>query len=103
MRIITYFAGMEMASIQIKQAFTMPYDELKEGLDKLADKLGQQYQLDCGWESDERLCFKRSGADGQINIGEQEVDLTVNLGMLMSPFKGTIEQEIQGFIDEYIY
>jgi len=92
-----------MASIQIKQAFTMPYDELKEGLDQLAGKLGRQYQLDCNWDSEDCLCFKRSGADGQINIGDQEFELTVKLGMLMSAFKGTIEQEIQGFIDEYIY
>lgn len=92
-----------MASIQIKQAFTMPYDELKEGLDKLAGKLGDQYQLDCGWESGERLCFTRSGADGKVDIGADEIDLEVNLGMMMSAFKGPIEREIQSFIDEFIY
>lgn len=92
-----------MASIQIKQDFTMPYDELKEGLDKLADKLGQQYQLDCNWDSDECLSFKRSGAAGQVSIGDQQIELNVTLGMLMSAFKSTIESEIQGFIDEYIY
>jgi putative polyhydroxyalkanoate system protein len=92
-----------MASIRIKQAFTMPYDELREGLDKLAEKLGDEYQLDCGWESDDRLCFSRSGADGKIEIGEEEIDLQINLGMLMSAFKGTIEREVHSFIDEFIY
>lgn len=92
-----------MASIRIKQAFTMPYDELREGLDKLAEKLGDQYQLDCGWESDDRLCFSHSGADGKIEIGEKEIDLQINLGMLMSAFKGIIEREVHSFIDEFIY
>jgi len=92
-----------MASIQIKQDFTMPYDELKVGLDKLADKLGKQYQLDCSWDSEECLSFKRAGAQGQVSIGDQEVELTVSLGMMMSAFKGAIEREIKGFIDEYIY
>jgi len=92
-----------MASINIKQDFTMPYDELKIGLDKLADKLGKQYQLDCSWDSDECLSFKRGGAAGQVSIGDQAVELTVSLGGLMSMFKGPIEQEIKGFIDEYIY
>ncbi|MFW2403700.1 MAG: polyhydroxyalkanoic acid system family protein [Gammaproteobacteria bacterium] len=92
-----------MASIQIKQAYTMPYDELKEGLDKLAGKLGEQYQLECDWDSDDCMCFSRSGADGKVEIGEEEIDLQVNLGMMMSAFKGTIEREIQTFMDEFIY
>lgn len=92
-----------MASIQIKQPFTMPYDDLKAGLDELADRLGRQYQLDCGWESDDCLCFRRSGADGQVNIGDREIELNVKLGLMMSAFKSTIEKEIQGFIDEHIY
>lgn len=92
-----------MASIQIKQSFSMPYDELKEGLDQLADKLGQQYQLDCDWQSEECLSFRRTGAEGEVNIGDQEIELHVSLGMLMSAFKGTIEKEIRDFIDEHIY
>ncbi|MGI9343851.1 MAG: polyhydroxyalkanoic acid system family protein [Gammaproteobacteria bacterium] len=92
-----------MASIQITQPFSMPHDELRAGLDQLADKLGQQYQLDCDWQSDECLSFRRTGAEGEVNIGEREIELSVSLGMLMSAFKGTIEKEIKDFIDEYIY
>jgi putative polyhydroxyalkanoate system protein len=92
-----------MAFIQINQNFSMPYDELRVGLDKLADKLGEQYQLDCNWESDECLSFRRTGADGKIDIGDGEIELTVSLGMLMSAFKAPIEREIQTFINEYIY
>ena len=92
-----------MASIQIKQAFTMPQDELRAGIDQLAEKLGQQYHLDCAWESDECLSFRRTGAEGEVNIGDAEVELNVSLGMLMSAFKSTIEKEIRDFIDEYIY
>jgi putative polyhydroxyalkanoate system protein len=92
-----------MATIKIKQDFTMPYEELKEGLDELADKLGRQYQLDCSWDSDDCLSFKRSGAQGQVSIGDQQVELDVTLGMMMSAFKTTIEKEIRGFLDEHVY
>ena len=92
-----------MATIRINQAFTMPYDELKQGLDQLAEKLGEQYQLDCAWESDDCLSFHRTGADGRVSIGGEEIELNVNLGMLMSAFKGAIEQEIRSFIAEHIY
>ena len=102
MRKSTY-GTRSMASILIRQAYTMPYEELKDGLDKLAGKLGERYQLDCDWESEECLCFSGAGANGKVAIGEEEIDLEVNLGILMSPFKGTIETEIRNFIAEFIY
>lgn len=81
----------------------MPRDDLRGELDKLAQKLGQELQLDCEWQSDNCLNFKRSGANGQINIGEDSIDLTITLGMLMELFRDPIEQKLTAFIDEHIY
>lgn len=92
-----------MAAIHVTQPYTMSHAELKQGLDELAEKLGEQYQLECDWQSDECLDIRRSGVNGQLTVGEQEIELNLNLGMLMSAFKGVIESEIKTFIDEYIY
>lgn len=92
-----------MAAININKGYTMPREELKEQLNELAEKLEQKFQLDCSWQSDDCLGFKRSGADGQLNIREQDLELRINLGFLLQAFKGTIEQQIQEFIDEHIY
>jgi putative polyhydroxyalkanoate system protein len=92
-----------MAAIHVTQPYTMSHAELKQGLDELAEKLGEQYQLKCDWQSDECLGIHRSGVNGQLTVGEQEIELTLNLGMLMSAFKGVIEREITTFIDEHIY
>jgi putative polyhydroxyalkanoate system protein len=92
-----------MASIEINKPFTMPRDELREQLDQLAAKLGDDLQLKCEWQSDDCLGFKRSGAEGEINIGEAEIGMEVRLGMLMNAFRGPIEKQIQEFLDEHIY
>ena len=92
-----------MAAIHVTQAYTMPHAELKQGLDELAEKLGEQYHLECDWQSEDCLGIHRSGVDGQLTVGEEEIELTLNLGMLMSAFKGVIEREINSFIDEHIY
>jgi len=81
----------------------MSHAELKQGLDELAEKLGEQYQLECDWQSDDCMGISRSGLDGQLMVGEQEIELTLKLGMLMSAFKGVIETEIKSFIAEHIY
>ncbi len=92
-----------MSSIEISKAFTMPREELRDQLDDLAQQLGQDLQLECKWLSDDCLDFRRSGVDGQINIDDEEIELTVTLGVLMEFFSGKIEREIRDFIDQHIY
>jgi putative polyhydroxyalkanoate system protein len=92
-----------MATIEINKAFTMPRDKLREQLDGLAEQLGQELQLNCEWLTDDCLKFSRSGANGQVNIGDDEIDLTITLGIIMEFFRGKIEREILEFIDQHIY
>lgn len=92
-----------MSTIEFSKAFTMPREELDEQLDQLASHLGEKLQLQCEWLSDDCLDFRRSGAEGQVNIGDGELQLTVKLGMLMELFRGTIEQEVQSFMEQHIY
>jgi putative polyhydroxyalkanoate system protein len=92
-----------MSTIEIKKTFTMPRDQLREQLDDLAGQLGQELQLNCEWLSDDCMDFRRSGLNGQINIGDEEIEMTITLGMLMEFFRGKIESEILAFIDQHIY
>ena len=92
-----------MATIEIRKAYTMDSEHLKAELDDLAARLGDHFSLECCWQSDSCLDFKRSGADGQINIDNEEVAIDINLGFLLQAFKGKIEQEIQDFVDTHIY
>lgn len=81
----------------------MPRKKLRKEVDRLAETMQEQFQLDCNWRSKNCLDFQRGGAKGQIEIGKEKFELTAELGMLMSAFKGTIEAEIRKFIDEHIY
>ena len=92
-----------MSRIEISQAFTMPREDLKGELDQLTSELGEQLEFDCDWLSDDCLDFRRSGVAGQINIGDDEFNLTVELGFLMTLFQETIEQEILAFMEQRVY
>lgn len=92
-----------MARIQIKQEFTMPRKELRKEVERLAETMHDQFSLDCNWQSKNCLNFQRTGAKGQIDIGKNDFELNAELGMLMSAFKGNIEEAIRSFIDEHVY
>lgn len=92
-----------MSQIEISKAFTMPREELRGELDKLATQLAGQLDLNCEWQSDDCLDFRRNGAEGRINISDDELELTVKLGMLMNVFRSTIEDEVKSFLNEHVY
>ncbi|MAF84207.1 MAG: polyhydroxyalkanoic acid system family protein [Gammaproteobacteria bacterium] len=92
-----------MSSIEFNKTFTMPREKLRVELDDLTQQLGQELQLNCEWLSEDCLRFWRNGAKGQINIREEEVSLSITLGVLMEYFRKDIERELQDFIDKHIY
>jgi len=86
-----------MANIHIKRKHNLSRDKAKAIIEKLAEdlkgKLGAAYH----WEGDS-LRFQRSGASGFIQVKEDEVEVNVQLGMLLTPMRGVIESSInQGF------
>ena len=50
------------------------------------------------WKGD-TLEFKRSGADGRIDVSEDRVHLQLNLGLLLSVMSGKIKSEIEEVLD----
>lgn len=92
-----------MSRINIKKDFTLSIDELKKLLDELAEDMHSRYQMDCNWQSDSCMSFKRSGAKGEIDIVDNRITFTLNLGIILSAFKKPIEKDIQKFISENIY
>jgi putative polyhydroxyalkanoate system protein len=91
-----------MANISISRSFTSSQAEVKEQLEGLTSELSSRYDLKCQWESENHLTFKRSGASGEIVIGEGTVSFDMKLGMLLSALKGKVESKVNRFMDEHI-
>ena len=75
--------------------------DVKEAVQKLADRLTDRYDLKCKWNGDD-LEFKRKGAEGKIEINDRSVRLVMNLSMLLAPIKGEVEKRTHQYMDEYI-
>ena len=78
-----------MANIHIKKNHRL----------ELADKLAKDLSAEYKWEKN-NLVFKRSGASGIVRIGEQQVEVEVKLGLMLSPLKGSIEKSITEYLDK---
>ena len=88
-----------MSHIDIRHPNPLGMDKARAALDQVAEKLGDQFGLDCEWIGD-TLAFERSGVHGQIALLPGEVHVTAKLGFLLAAMKGPIESEIRRVLAE---
>jgi len=72
---------------------------------RFAETMARRLQADHGgtyrWKKDE-LVFRRPGASGRVAVTKNDFDVTVDLGILLTPLRSRIEREIRGFLDEHL-
>ena len=90
-----------MATIHIKRTHKLDQEHIRQEVQNLADKLTNELGVSCQWQ-DERLHFERTGAKGDIEIGEGYLQFKLKLGMLLSPLKGKIESSVVEYLDEHL-
>ena len=88
-----------MATIHIKRKHNLDHETVRNEVQDLAEKLSKDLAASYQWKGD-RLVFKRSGANGHIDISGNEVEVEIKLSMLLTPLKGTVEKTVTTYLDE---
>ncbi|MBK1873921.1 polyhydroxyalkanoic acid system family protein [Marinobacter sp. 1-3A] len=90
-----------MSVIDVHRAHTLDKEHAREAAEALAKDLSNKFELNYQWEGDQ-LKFKRSGVKGHLNITSNDLNVRLELGMLLRPFKSRIEQEIHSQLDQIL-
>ena len=88
-----------MSRIDIRHPHALPKAKAKKAIDEVAKKLAERFQMECAWDGD-ILNFTRSGVDGQIELGKDDLHVHAKLGFLTAMFKDPIESEIRRVLKE---
>ena len=88
-----------MASIDIRHTHALGPAQAREAVQHIADTLAERFGVEHGWQGDS-LMFKRSGVDGRVQLEQDAVRVTAELGFLLGAMKGTIESEIRRVLAE---
>jgi putative polyhydroxyalkanoate system protein len=83
-----------MSKIHMKYKHALGPQETRDRVEEIAKELKREYKIDYAWKGD-RLLFRRSGAAGNLDLGDGFIELDINLGLVLSPLKGKIEQAIK--------
>ncbi len=87
-----------MSDIVIYRKNNKNVAEARTAAKRLAGELANRFGLRSHWQGD-TLIFERPGANGELAISEEEVILTVSLGLLLRALKPSLEREIQRQFD----
>jgi putative polyhydroxyalkanoate system protein len=90
-----------VARITLERRHNLGRDAARGKAEQLAEQLAQAYDVRYHWSGD-TLKFQRSGADGQIAVAEDRVQLQLNLGLLLSAMSGKITREIEAVLDRHL-
>lgn len=88
-----------MSTIDINRSHSLDHDHAREAAESLARDLSQQFDVNYNWEGD-TLRFKRSGVKGHLNVTPAELQVHLELGMMLRPFKSRFESEINSQLDK---
>jgi len=83
-----------MSLIHVKYKNSLNLEETRKRVEEVAKDLKKEYKIDYAWKGD-RLLFKRSGAVGNLDIGDGFIELKIKLGVVLAPLKGKIEKTIK--------
>jgi putative polyhydroxyalkanoate system protein len=89
-----------MAKIDIRRAHGKSAAEARAVVDKVGARMAEKFGTKGAWQGD-TYAFSGTGVKGGIAVTDADVHVTAELGLMLSAFKGKIEDEIKGKLDQY--
>jgi len=89
-----------MAAIRMSREHSKDYDQAKASVETIVVNLAEEFGVKYHWE-DETVRFKGSGAKGYMTVLPDRLELKLELGFMLLPFKSRIEREMHEYLDEF--
>lgn len=90
-----------MSRIQIRRPHSMDHEHALRVADELAREMTAHYDFEWHWEG-ERLKLRRTGLKGVVAVNPGDIGVDLELGMMLRPFRGRIEQEVVRQLEEIL-
>jgi len=96
-----------MPKIQVSKTHSLPREELESKVEQYLTKLRDDKLKSVGfgfaWKPDRRkIDLTGTGFKGEVTVGDQEVAIFIDLGLMLTPFKATVEDSLKRGLDKYL-
>ena len=87
-----------MADIDIRRSHGVTPEEARQTAGRVVEELEKRFGLRGEWDGD-TFRFQRSGVNGFLSVGAQDVHLSVTLGLLLKAMRVSIERAVVHKLD----
>jgi len=91
-----------MPKIKVSEPHNKTEQELKELINGLADSLLARYGLKGSWKDNRNFQVKGTGIKGNFTANDNDVVVTLDLSLMLSPIKGKIQSKLQEKLKYYL-
>lgn len=94
-----------MADLHIVRKHALGLVEARKIAFSWAEQVENDLGMECTYEegrSADRVCFVRSGVQGELQVTRDRFELDAKLGFLLGSFKGRIEAEITQMLNQLL-
>jgi putative polyhydroxyalkanoate system protein len=89
-----------MPKIDIRKPHHLSLAEARAEVVQVAARMQEKFGIEGQWQGDV-FSFNRSGVSGTIAVESEAIQVKAELGMMLAPLKGMLEQEIQRKLNEH--
>ena len=89
-----------MPKIDIHRPHQLSITQARAVVDQVAARMHEKFGMEGRWQED-TLLFSRPGVSGSIAVGSDAIQVKAELGLMLAPLKGMVEQEIRRKLDEH--
>ena len=90
-----------MSHIEISKKHSLGKIGARSTAEKFAESLASEYGAECSWKDDD-LTFTSRGVKGKLHVGDDEVEIKVDLGLFLRPLKSKIQSSIVAQLDDIL-
>ncbi|MCB2006188.1 MAG: polyhydroxyalkanoic acid system family protein [Rhodoferax sp.] len=94
-----------MADLHIVRKHALGLKEARKIAFNWAEQVENDLGMSCTYEegrSADKVCFSRSGVQGELQVTKDRFELDAKLGFLVGAFKGRIEAEITEMLNQLL-
>ena len=91
-----------MPRINLSRQHSIPPETLRQRIGVVEAKLRDQYKANTNWVDDSTLQVDGPGVKGKVAFDAHSVAIDLDLGFMLSPFKGKLEEGLSKELDKLV-
>lgn len=89
-----------MADIELTRSHSLGLDDGRQAVERVAQQLEDDIGVEYEWNGD-TLLFDGQGADGQIAVENDAVEVLINLSVFLRPMQSRLKAEAKRYLDRH--